>query len=50
MSFHEQTFLIADKELAFTCFASSSLHVAKYGGPGIGKFSILIHCINIVTF
>ena len=34
-------FLIVDKELEFTCFTSSSLHVAKYGRPGIGKFSIL---------
>ena len=41
--FYEQSFLVADKALAFICFTSSSLHVAKYSRPGVGKCSILVH-------
>ena len=42
VSFYEQSLLIAAKALAFTCFTSSSLHVANYGRQGVGNFSILV--------
>ncbi len=46
--FYEQSLLIADKALAFICFTSPSLHVAKYGDRQASVACLYMTCTRCI--